>query len=255
MPAGRLGTLLIAVVSVGASANATTLVVLERDGAVYVGADSWRGLGSLGNQPSGDFVCKIRRYGDVLVASAGYAENTDRRMGLDFVGAFSRASRGWSGAIDHKADLLAREAQRLLGRLLQRVLDSNDPEAPKLLADIERSRQTLIVVGIAAQRPRVAIRVVTLAHSGRVATPTVGSDDFNGLSVKGLDGAYRRLSEEERRRLRAQPPEVVLRDLIAGQARLTPSLVRLPANIVKVSASKPEWLAISDSCKALHGLR
>jgi hypothetical protein len=281
MPSKTLGALLVAVVAASGS-EATTLVVLGRDGAVYLGADSWRSR-TFADKPTGDFVCKIRRYGDVLVASAGFSEDANPKVGLDFVGAFTEASQRWSGTLEQKADILGRAAQSLIGGLIQARLDAEaelrrnaekldraagsgaDANADlrkrinrlrvdnaKVLERFERERQQLILVNIDGQRPSVAIRVIAARHDGQTAAPTMRPEVFDGFTIKALDSAYRRMTATERRALQSLKPQDLVHTLIEKQARETPTLVRLPANVVTIAASGYKWVEAGDACKTLH---
>jgi len=223
-----LGCLLT--VLAGNLAEATTIVVLEKGGSIYLGADSK----SVDAVRGASEACKLRRYGDVFVAKAGYADSD--RDGPKFTEAFLAVSKGWRGTVEEKADILARAAAREYEGWQNRLLDVRttierglrqferdaSPEERRRAQPIKAKLETrmaeilsrldkmdpttLAVAGVDGAGPRAAIRDVIAKRDGLRASTITRRRPFQGLEVLAYNAARRRMTKLQLTGILSLPP-------------------------------------------------
>jgi hypothetical protein len=266
------------------AAEATTIVVLARGESIYLGADSRRVVGALGGNPKPIEACKIRQYGDMLVATAGYGDLPE--AGLDLDTQFTEVSRTWKGAFEEKVGILERVGSQGFQQLLQKILDlraqvldqariaeqigrkaeragREDDQAEartvQLKAQATADRATVLLKKITPQilviagldesgTARVALRTIQPTNDGRTAAPTVRPIEFAGFAMLANSRAYRNMTQEQRERIFSLAPELAVIGFIEAQIQDTPRVVGPPINLVKIGPTGYEWIRSSEVC-------
>jgi hypothetical protein len=243
MPRLRAACLVICALSLAApAAQATTIVVVRSAFNVYIGADSMRREGDQRSE-----ICKIRHYGDTVVAMAGFMAAQGSPVSIE--SAVDEASASWSGTTEQRADALAAEVRtRLssLSRFLREGSDSARQYFEKRLRDQEAIQ--FVVTRNEDRLQRVAIRLLIPSIKDDTVVVTTRSLDFEGFVVLGTSSATRKMSPGQQQALSMLPGPEIARRLLEAEIRDTPEAVGPPINIIETGAAGIRWIDRSGAC-------
>jgi hypothetical protein len=206
--------------------QATTVVLVQEGGSLFIGADSLRNLNDFSSTTR---VCKVRVERDVIVTMAGTVAGTV--VGVDGLHEFSSdLSLTVVQAVAFSSSVEARAEE--IGRAF----------GPEYLP---AKRLEMAVVGIDGDGLRVALRTLAADSSRWRLT----REDFNGFKILGIQRAFDAMSPEDRRALLQLPAAALIDRVIRAEIREADSLVGLPINIVELTKDGTvKWVRRSPLC-------
>jgi hypothetical protein len=154
------GTLLAILCSV--PVHSTTVIVVARNGQIYIGADSKRSqfLESGASIETGKTACKIQQHGAVLVSHSGGALFLDKNTGDTVFDAaeIARKAVASPGSLSDKADSLERSYWAVYRNMIKRI-STMDSLQDRVMFKQMLYQTTFVVAGIGKDGLPEAIRL------------------------------------------------------------------------------------------------
>lgn len=224
----------------------TSVVAVKTKSEIIIAADSKLnpGVGYVPVTPISAAVCKIRQFGDVFVALAGFS--------------------GFLDGTSNPADVAA-VAFRTQGRLSARVYGFEGAMeamlAESLLyvnpSDYGRHKVESIIAGIEGNQLVMYLRVFQLSSDGSNRFTTIGGDcpwDFCVFHI-GEFGAVRSfLSSHPTYLSDATSLPSAVRDLVKMQAEATPEKVGGEIDILRITKTDAKWIQKKAECPEVEAI-